>query len=297
MTSNGAFTLFCNPFKASGNEMTSTRLAGLALVFLASAIAVQWTSEARAHGVTLKIHHFLPADSAFHTRFLLPWKEKLEKESDGHLRIQVYPAMQPGGNPSQLYDQAKDRTADIVWTSVAYDAWRFPAFEVFTLPLMTNSAKGSSRALWEYVQTQNLARKEFAGVRLLAVNVSPAAGFGRRAQGLPEVDSALHSDVFILAMNSDVYKALPDELRQVIMSNSGAATSAWIGEVLDDVRTREIRPAEDEGGARTEQLALWQRRAQSAIENRIRELDQRGLNGRELVERAQALLAEYDAVK
>jgi TRAP-type C4-dicarboxylate transport system substrate-binding protein len=275
--------------------MTSTRLAGLALAFLASAIALQWTGDVRAHGVTLKIHHFLPADSAFHSRFLLPWKEKLEKESDGHLRIQIYPAMQ-GANPSQLYDQVKDRTADIVWTPVAHDAWRFPAFEVFTLPLMTNSAKGSNRALWEYVQTQNLAKKEFAGLRLLAVNVSPAAGFGRRAR-LPEDESALRSDVFIFAMNSEVYKGLPDELRQVIMANSGAATSAWIGEVLDDDRTGEIKASEGDGAARAEQLAVWQRRAQSAIENRIRELDQRGLNGKELVESAQALLAEYDAVK
>jgi hypothetical protein len=156
---------------------------------------------------------------------------------------------------------------------------------------MTNSANGSNRAFWEYVQTQNLARKEFAGVRLLAVNVSPAAGSGRRDE------SALHSDVFILAMNAEVYKSLPDELRQVIMTNSGAATSAWIGEVLDDGRTSAIRPAVGEDGARAEQIALWQRRAQSAIENRIRELDQRGLNGKELVESAQALLAEYDPVK
>jgi TRAP-type C4-dicarboxylate transport system substrate-binding protein len=274
--------------------MASAPLTRLALVVIACVIALQWTNPAHAHGVTLKIHHFLPADSAFHTRFLLPWKEKLEKESDGHLRIQIYPAMQLGGNPSQLYDQVKDRTVDIVWASVAYDAWRFPAFEVFNLPFMTHSAKGSNRALWEYVQTHNLARKEFAGVRLLAVNVSPAVGSGRQAQGLAEDESALHSDVFIFAMNSDAYKGLPDELRQVIIANSGAGTSAWLGEVLDDSRTSAIKAADGEGGAQAKELALWQRRAQRTIENRIKELDQRGLNGKELVERARALLAEYD---
>jgi TRAP-type C4-dicarboxylate transport system substrate-binding protein len=274
--------------------MVSVRLARLAIVVVVCAIALSWANEAHAHGVTLKIHHYLPADSPFHTRFLLPWKEKLEKESDGHLRIQIYPAMQVGGNPSQLYDQLKDRSADIVWTSVAYDAWRFPAFEVFNLPLMTHSSKGSNRALWEYVQTHNLARKEFAGVRLLAVHVSPTAGSGRQAQVLPEGESALHSDVFILAMNSDAYKGLPDELKQVIIANSGAGTSAWLGEVLDGSRTSAIKSADGEGGAQAEELARWQRRAQSTIENRIKELDQRGLSGRELVESACALLAEYD---
>ena len=43
--------------------------------------------------------------------------------------------------------------------------------------------------------------------------------------------------------------------------------------------------------------AAGQQRAQSAIEARIKELDERGLNGKDLVESAQALLAEYDPPK
>jgi hypothetical protein len=120
------------------------------------------------------------------------------------------------------------------------------------------------------------------------------APLGRQAQVLPEGESALHADVFILAMNSDAYKGLPDELKQVIIANSGAGTSAWLGEVLDGGRTSAIKSGDREGGAQAEELARWQRRAQSTIENRIKELDQRGLSGRELVESARALLAEYD---
>lgn len=279
--------------------MVSRRAARLIVVALACVIALQWQNEVHAHGVTLKIHHFLPADSAFHTRFLLPWKEKLEKESDGHLRIQAYPAMQLGGNPSQLYDQAKDRTVDIVWTAVAYDAWRFPAFEVFNLPLMTHSAKGSSRALWQYVQVHNLARKEFAGVRLLAVRVSPA-GSGDKEQTLPEGDMnppLLHWNVFVLAMNADAYKSLPDELKTVISANSGAETSAWLGKIFDDSQVGTTHSADGRGGAQAAEVALRQQRDQSSIENRIRELDRRGLDGKELVDSARALLAEYDPPK
>src|SRR5258706_3960410 len=109
--SSGAFTRSCNPFKVSGKRhrmekpaILSRRLTRLIIVVLVCIIAPQCASEARAHGVTLKIHHYLPADSPFHTQFLLPWKEKLENESDGHLRIQIYPAMQLGGSPSHLYD-------------------------------------------------------------------------------------------------------------------------------------------------------------------------------------------------
>ncbi len=274
----------------------SRRVARLIIVVFACVFAPQWTTEARAHGVTLKIHHFLPADSAFHNQFLMPWKEKLEKESNGYLRIQVYPAMQIGGNPAQLYDQVKDRTADIVWTPVAYDAWRFPAFEVFNLPLMTKSTSGANRALWEYVQMHNLAKKEFAGVRLLAVHVATVRS-GEKAQmpsGGDLKSPLLYSNIFILAMNSDAYKGLTDELKNVIRANSGAETSVWLGKILDDGRAGTIKLADGDEGAPAAELALWQRRAESAIENRIRELDQRGLDGKELVESARGLLAEFD---
>ena len=69
----------------------------------------------------------------------------------------------------------------------------------------------------------------------------------------------------------------------MISANSGAETSAWLGKILDA------------NGSGT--TAAGQQRAQSTIEARIKELDERGLNGKDLVESAQALLAEYDPPK
>ena len=252
----------------------SRRLSQLLMVALVCVIAPLGTSDAHAHGVTLKVRHYLPADSPFHTQFLLPWVEKMENESHGLLRFQVFPATQIGGDPSQLYDQVRDRAADIVWTAVGNPAGRFPAFEVFNLPFVTHSAQGSSRALWEYVQANDLAKKEFAGVRLLAVQVSTVESNEK---------ASLLSDAFIFAMNSAAYKSLSDELKKLISANSGAETSAWLGKILDA----------SEGGT----TAAGQQRAQSTIEARIKELDERGLNGKDLVESAQALLAEYDPPK
>jgi Bacterial extracellular solute-binding protein, family 7 len=226
------------------------------------------TSTAHAHGVTLKVHHFLPADSPFHTKFLLPWLAKLEEESHGLLRFQVSPAMEMG----PLYDQVKDRTADIVWTAVGNPSGRFPAFEVFKLPLAIHSTQGSSRALWEYVQANDFARKEFAGVRLLAVQISSVAS-NDKAQ--------TSADMFILAMNSEAHKSLSDELKKVILANSGAETSAWLGNTLGAG-----------GGA-----PINQQQNQSLIDEKIKELDQRGLDGKALLESARALLAEFDPPK
>ncbi|MEO5861838.1 MAG: TRAP transporter substrate-binding protein [Burkholderiales bacterium] len=146
----------------------STRLLRFLAVFMVAAEAL--ANPARAQEVTLKLHHFLPALSPFHAHFMAVWADKVMKESNGRIKIQLYPSMQLGGTPPQLYDQVKDGVADIIWTVAGYSAGRFPAFEVFELPFMVNSAAGSSRALWEYVHVNNLNKTEFKDVKLLAVH-------------------------------------------------------------------------------------------------------------------------------
>lgn len=141
------------------------RLAGLTAI---AAMAI--SGAAGAQEITLKVHHFLPPMSPFHAKFLAPWAERVTKQSNGRMKVQVYPSMQLGGTPPQLYDQAKDGVVDIVWTVAGYSAGRFPAFEVFELPFMVNSASGGSRALWEYVHVNKLDKTEFKDVKLLATH-------------------------------------------------------------------------------------------------------------------------------
>jgi TRAP-type C4-dicarboxylate transport system substrate-binding protein len=134
-----------------------------------AALAASFCGGASAQEVTLKVHHFLPPPSNFHANFLVPWCAKLAKESADRLKCQMYPAMQLGGTPPQLYDQAKDGVADIVWTLPGYTAGRFPIVEAFELPFMMTNAEATSKALWEYVQLH--AKAEFKDVHPLAFHV------------------------------------------------------------------------------------------------------------------------------
>ena len=118
---------------------------------------------ARAEPVVLKVAHFLPPGSNAHRNIIVPWCEKVEKDSGGELKCQIYPAMQLGGTPPQLFDQARDGVADIVWTMPTYTAGRYTKTEVFELPFMTVNAKQGSAALWEYTQKHSL--DEFKGVK------------------------------------------------------------------------------------------------------------------------------------
>jgi TRAP-type transport system periplasmic protein len=96
-------------------------------------------TSARAAEVTLRLHHFLPAKSNVHARLLDPWAKKVVELSGGKVAIEIFPSMQLGGKPPELYDQAKDGVADIVWTLPGYTPGRFPRTEVFELPFIASS--------------------------------------------------------------------------------------------------------------------------------------------------------------
>jgi TRAP-type C4-dicarboxylate transport system substrate-binding protein len=98
-----------------------------------------------------------------------PWMEKVEKDSGGRIKFEGYPAMQLGGTPPQLYDQAKDGVADVVWHVAGSSAGRFPKTQVFELPFTMTNAAATSRAAWDFVQKH--AMDEHKDVKLLAVHV------------------------------------------------------------------------------------------------------------------------------
>ncbi len=102
--------------------------------------------------VILKFHTFMSPQSNVWLSMHKPWMDKVEKESGGRIKFEGSPAMQLGGTPVQLYDQAKDGVVDVVWTLPGNTAGRFPRVEVFELPFMMNHAEATSNAFWEYVQ-------------------------------------------------------------------------------------------------------------------------------------------------
>ena len=119
--------------------------------------------------VTLKFHTFMAPQSAVYLTMHKAWMEKVEKDSGGRIKFEGYPAMQLGGTPVQLYDQAKDGVVDIVWTLPGNTAGRFPRTEVFELPFMMNNAEATSKAFWDYIHTE--AADEYKDTQVLALHV------------------------------------------------------------------------------------------------------------------------------
>ena len=139
-----------------------------ALATLGAVAALATAGTAMAQTVTLRLHQMLPPQATIPARAIVPWAQKVEAESGGKIKVQLFHAMQLGGAPPQLFDQAKDGVVDLTWTVLGYTPGRFPKTEVFELPFMSSSAEASSKALQEYVE--KFAADEFKDVKLIAVH-------------------------------------------------------------------------------------------------------------------------------
>ena len=120
-----------------------------------------------AQEVILKVAHFAPPTSPGHTKFVVPWCDKVAAESAGRIRCQHYPAMLLGGTAPQLLSQVRDGVADVVWTLPGYTPGRLPLTEVFELPFICTDQESSSRAVWDFVEKHTMG--EFAGLKPIAV--------------------------------------------------------------------------------------------------------------------------------
>jgi TRAP-type C4-dicarboxylate transport system substrate-binding protein len=129
--------------------------------------AVLAASAAAAQEVTLTLHHFLGPAAPAHADFLAPWAERVEQAAGGRIKVEIFPSMALGGRPPELYTQARDGVADIVWTLLGYTPGAFPRSEVFELPTVHH---GSSKVTAQAIQdTMDLIAADFADTHPLLI--------------------------------------------------------------------------------------------------------------------------------
>ena len=132
---------------------------------LGAALLPMTAISSMAQEVTLKLHQFLPAQANVPKLILDVWADKVEMASEGRIKVDRFPSMQLGGVPPELYDQAVDGVADIIWTVVGYTPGRFPSTEVFELPFMVEDARAASYAYWKMFEEH--MQDEFNDTKIL----------------------------------------------------------------------------------------------------------------------------------
>ena len=111
--------------------MSLRKLAGTFV--LAAAVALGAGTARAADVITLKLSHFVPPVHAFH-KWVVKWTEKIEKESGGRLKFEIYPNGQLVGPPNRQFDAARNGITDIAFCLHGVTPGRYPMTELANLP-------------------------------------------------------------------------------------------------------------------------------------------------------------------
>ncbi|MCE8547954.1 TRAP transporter substrate-binding protein [Ruegeria pomeroyi] len=142
--------------------MKSFLKASLVASVLAGSVTV-----ANAQDVTIRIHHFMSQKAPLHSKFLMPFADRVAEASAGRIRVEVFDSMSLGGRPVDLYDQAADGAVEAVLTLPSYSTGRFNESEVFELPFLMQDTVATSKAFYDLIESQ-LQDGEFEDTKILA---------------------------------------------------------------------------------------------------------------------------------
>jgi TRAP-type C4-dicarboxylate transport system substrate-binding protein len=139
--------------------------AAVAAGCLASALSAQAEPE-----FTFVLEHVLGPKATAQAKFLEPWAKRIEEQSDGRIKIEIYPAMALGGKPTELYNHIRDGAVDLGWSALGYTPGVYPRAEVFELPFVhTGSAAITNMAIQEIYQ-EHLSQ-DFDDIKPLLIHV------------------------------------------------------------------------------------------------------------------------------
>lgn len=113
----------------------------IAAIALSATAMIQ--APVQAAEVTLRFAHFFPPVSSQHKNIFTKWAEKVEKDSGGRIKVEMYPSSTLAKPPAQ-YDAVKNRIADVTATIQGYTANRFPLTQVVELPGVAKSSPNGS---------------------------------------------------------------------------------------------------------------------------------------------------------
>jgi len=117
--------------------------------------------------IELKWAGFDPPQAATVAGIMTPWVEAIEKDSDGRVKITLYPGESLGKGPDQ-YEMVKNRVADIANVMPSFTPGLFPLAEIIELPHLYPSGEMIGRVCTE-LMNKYAVDTELKDIKLLWV--------------------------------------------------------------------------------------------------------------------------------
>lgn len=122
----------------------------------------------------LRFSHFMTATDDLNQQIFEPWAKKIEEDSKGRLKVEIYPSATLS-KPGVTYEAAAKGTVDIGMQAHGYTAGRFPLSQIVELPGISNTAEQQTCILHK-LYDEDVIASEYADSHLLyMVGTGPGA--------------------------------------------------------------------------------------------------------------------------
>jgi TRAP-type C4-dicarboxylate transport system substrate-binding protein len=145
----------------------------LSLQIAGAALAATMLYTPASAETVLKFASFVPAKYVLHKPVFQKLADDIEKETNGEVKIKIYPAGALGKGPVEQYQRAVRRIAEITYGLPGYTSSVFPKTLLIELPGITQGHQDATKKLWKVMDTH--LRKEFKRTVPLALFVTPPA--------------------------------------------------------------------------------------------------------------------------
>jgi len=153
-----------------------TKNVRLVLALAAGALSL---SPASVPAQELRLSTFVPPVHIIYREILTPWAADVAKATNGQVKVTLYPSMQLGGKPPELFRQAVDGVVDLVFTLPGYTSPAFPRVGIIELPGLKPDGFAATDMMWDLLDPYLLP--EFQGTKVIALWGAEDAGLMTRA--------------------------------------------------------------------------------------------------------------------
>jgi TRAP-type C4-dicarboxylate transport system substrate-binding protein len=134
----------------------------------------------------IRLSTFVPPVHVIYREILTPWSEAVAKATNGEVKVTLYPSMQLGGKPPELFRQAKEGVVDAVFTLPGYTSPAFPRTQMIELPGLKPDGVAATNMMWDLLDPY--LAPEYEGTQVIALWGAEDAGLISRAKPIRTLD-------------------------------------------------------------------------------------------------------------
>lgn len=163
--------------------MTKLARAFNALILGAAALA---GAAVPSRAQELRLSTFVPPVHVIYREILIPWAQEVAKATNGEVKVTLYPSMQLGGKPPELFRQAVDGVVDVVFTLPGYTSPAFPRTQMIELPGLKPDGLAATNMMWDLLDPYLMP--EYEGTKVIALWGAEDAGLMTRSKPIRSLD-------------------------------------------------------------------------------------------------------------